>query len=706
ATHTENTTGATVVPTLRRDDGDWDRFLLSAAQTWVTGTPITWPAPENPVPVALPTYPFRHRDYWPEPVAPAAAVRPGADWRYRISWKALETGPLVGAAGRRVVVLPDHGDEAWLAGVLDALRADGEIAEIRGTDQLAAKLAEAGPCDAVLSLLGTTPGEDSPGVALAWTRTVAFTKAVSEAGPDVPIWHLTRAATGDGADPVQSGLSGLLRVITLETGEPRVGSIDLPESPDAAALAWALRAAGDEDQLAVRGRRVLARRLVRDRGDTAVHEAVTFDGATLVTGGTGGIGPRLVRRLADRGATTVVLASRSGGQAPGVAGLRAELAERGVRVEAVSCDVSDRDATLALAGQLREQGVEVRSVFHAAGVVDTVPIAGSDLSEWPRVCAAKVLGARNLDEAFGADLDAFVVFSSNAGVWGSAGQSAYAAANAFLDGFVRELRARGRHALSIAWGAWGEVGMATEETASLELSRRGVRPMPPETALDVLEDALAADESFLAVADLDWERFAATFAATGPRPLIGDIPEAAAALAGPSESGDGFAERLGSLTRAEQGEHLLRLVTTQAAAVLGYAPGELVATEKAFRDLGFDSLTAVDLRNALGRATGLALPATLIFDHPNATALAGHLHRQLIPTTTHETIHTGLDQLESSLAELRCDQAERGQIARRLRHLAEHLVDEHDATTPDGDDLEAAGADELLALIQSEFGRG
>ncbi len=532
---------AVIAGTLRRDDGGPDRFLRSAAELWVQGVEVDWtPAFGEARRVPLPTYAFEHRDYWAEPVRRAEAAGSAGDgWRYRVSWKPVEPEPAPPGAVSRWAVVPSSGDRAWVSAVLAALRADGDVAEIEvGADtdraDLAGRLPE-GDVDTVVSLLGAADGDTGSGVATAWTSTALLTQALADRGVEAPLWCVTRGAVsalpGDAVDPVTSGLWGLGRVIGLERPKSWGGLVDLPAEPDEDSLGrlvWALRGAGDEDQLAVRGSRVLARRLRRSPAPDGDRKERPDEGAVLVTGGTGGIGLRLARWLAERGETEIVLVSRSAGDSGAARELGEEL---DARVEAVSCDVTDPAAVAALRDDLRGRGLAVRSVYHAAGVVDSVPVERADLADWPRVCAAKVAGARNLDEVFGDDLAEFVLFSSNAGVWGSAGQSAYAAANAYLDGFAEERRARGRHALSVAWGAWDEVGMASGDAAK-ELARFGVRAMPPAGSLGVLGDALDADETFVAVADVDWPRFAETYTAARREAAAGGDPRGRGRAAG------------------------------------------------------------------------------------------------------------------------------------------------------------------------------
>ncbi|MER5779950.1 SDR family NAD(P)-dependent oxidoreductase [Streptomyces sp. NPDC002039] len=355
----------------------------------------------------------------------------------------------------------------------------------------------------------------------------------------------------------------------------------------------------------------------------------------LVTGGTGGVAGHVARWLAGSGAERVVLVSRSGERAEGVAELVEELRGLGSDVTVAACDVTDRDA---LAGVIDAIPAEqpLRAVFHAAGI--SIPAALTDITSelLDTSFAAKVLGARHLDElTAGLELDAFVLFSSGAAVWGSAGAGAYAAANAFLDGLAWDRRSRGLVATSVSWGNWKATGMAEGDTAEM-LSRRGIRGMEPQLAVQALRQAIAWDETALTVTDMDWERFVPGYTLARRRPLIEDIPEVARALAEDSSeapdddtAGSALSAELGGLTPAEQHDRLLAMIRTEAANVLTHGTTDEITAAKPFKDLGFDSLTAMELRNRLNKATGLRLPATLVFDHPTPHRLATHLHEEL-----------------------------------------------------------------------------
>ncbi|WP_415954539.1 beta-ketoacyl synthase N-terminal-like domain-containing protein, partial [Streptomyces sp. KLOTTS4A1] len=255
--------------------------------------------------------------------------------------------------------------------------------------------------------------------------------------------------------------------------------------------------------------------------------------------------------------------------------------------------------------------------------------------ELAEVLHAKVTGAVNLDTVFAdTDLDAFVLFSSIAATWGSGGQAGYAAANTYLDALAEHRRTRGLTATSIAWGPWAEGGMADEAMAA-ELGRRGLPAMAPETAITVVGQALAHSETCVTVADVDWARFVPPFTALRPSPLLSDLAEAEgvrresiAAEASGTESA--LRGRLAGLTGAERLRLLLGVVREQAAVVLGHTGSGAIGETATFRELGFDSLTAVEFRNSLSAATGLTLPATLVFDYPSPAVLAEYLRDELV----------------------------------------------------------------------------
>ena len=388
-----------------------------------------------------------------------------------------------------------------------------------------------------------------------------------------------------------------------------------------------------EDQVAIRAAGILARRLVRAPVPSDGGRGWSPGGTVLVTGGTGAVGGHLARWLARCGAPRVVLASRSGPGAAGVAALAAQLAGAGSQADVTACDMAERAAVRGLLGSIAAAGPPLTTVMHAAGVLDDGILDGLDAGRLAGVLAVKAAGARWLDELTAdAGPVTFVLFSSTAGTLGSAGQGNYAAANAYLDALALNRRGRGLAALSVAWGPWDGGGLAQSAAARLRLRRSGLTAMAPHRAIRALEQALQLGETALTVLDADWTRLAQ--GPGGLTPLVRDLPEVArmARETGQDEGGPGgeLAARLAGLPRPEQHRVLTDLIRSEAAMVLGHPSPEPVQAGRVFKDLGFDSLTAVELRNRLSAVTGLRLPATLVFDYPTPAAAARFIRSGLL----------------------------------------------------------------------------
>ncbi|MCX2971868.1 type I polyketide synthase, partial [Streptomyces marinisediminis] len=583
-------------------------------------------------------------------------------WRYRVTWKPVTPAADARLDGTWLLVVPDASPGAALADTLaDALTRHGArvttvtVPVDADREALAAHLDGVEDATGVLSLLALSdapPHPDHAAVPAGLAATVTLLQALADRQATARLWTLTCGAVSVGAadrhtDPAQAAVWGLGRVAGLELPDGWGGLIDVPARLEdrAAARLCGVLAAGGEDQLAVRDSGVRVCRLVRaPLGGRPGRREWTPRGTVLVTGGTGAVGAHVARYLAAEGAEHLVLTSRRGPDAPGADALRDELTALGARVTLAACDVAELAEVRALVGGLREAGETVTAVLHAAGADRAGELLALDAADLHDVLAAKTLGAAHLDTVFGtpedaASLDAFVLFSSNSGVWGSGGHAAYAASNAYLDGLATRRRARGLGATSVAWGAWEGGGMAGGD-AGVRLARRGLAAMPAELALTALRQAVEHDETTVSVADVDWDRFVPVYALARPRPLVGDIPEAARVLGAEDDRAradrDGAADptglrgRLRGLPAAERERALLDLVRAEAAAVLGHPGPDAVPPARAFKELGFDSLTAVELRNRLATATGLGLPATLVFDHPDAARLAAHLGTALL----------------------------------------------------------------------------
>ncbi|HWN33402.1 MAG TPA: SDR family NAD(P)-dependent oxidoreductase [Pseudonocardia sp.] len=465
-------------------------------------------------------------------------------------------------------------------------------------------------------------------------RFVLLVAGLADSDVDARLYCLTRAGVSAGSEdsrsPSATALWGLARVAALENAVPWGGVLDLPR-PDEG-VSWPsivgvlANGMAGETELAVRPDGVLARRVLRaPSGSTGELPDVT-GGTVLVTGGTGGLGVRVARWLISLGPARIVLVSRSGRS---VVELDEESAEAGVVVETVPCDVTDGNAVRELVERIQATGAPLRGVVHAAGTVDSAGVTATDREAFESVARAKIDGARHLHEAtLGLDLALFVTFSSISGVWGSAGQGAYAAGNAYLDGLVAQRRGRGLVGTSVSWGAWAGGGMVDDEGARYLAQRGGLTRMAPELAIAALARAVANDEAHSIVADVDLARLAALFDTVGLARLFAELPEArvdaanevsAAAVAG------GLAERLVGLPMAQRRRAVGALVREQVAAVLGFPSVDSVDVDRPFRELGFDSLTAVEFRNALSAAAGVAVSGTVVFDHPSPSATAEHL---------------------------------------------------------------------------------
>ncbi|MFE6051267.1 type I polyketide synthase [Kitasatospora sp. NPDC056446] len=590
-------------------------------------------------------------------------------WRYRIGWQPLPDPPAATpAAGTWLVVLPaGHDDDARVRGPLLALTEAGATvvtAELTAdavnrtdlADTLATALGDRVPTG-VLSLLAADdrPHPDHPALPTGTALTVALVQALGDLALTAPLWCATSGAVSTGQDdpvthPRQALVWGTGLVAALELSARWGGLVDLPPDLDARArtrLAAVLTAPGTgpdglgrEDQLALRPTGLLARRLRRAPRNDSPTKHWKPRGTVLLTGGTGAVGPHLVRWLARGGATHLVLPGRRGPQAPGAAELAAELAALGVRLTLPVCDLADRQAVADLLTGLDTAGDPVTAVVHAAAFVALAPLDGTPMSAFEQIVAAKAAGAEHLDALLDRELDAFVLFSSIAGVWGSGDHGAYAAANAYLDALAQHRRARGLTATTVDWGIWQAENPFQERTAGSDadlfnLEQHGLPRIAPDLAVHALQQALDDDETVLAVADVDWEQFAAVFTSTRRSPLLTGVPEARRALEAPTGDTEAPAaallrQRLAALAESEQHRLLLDLVRTHAAAVLGHPSVDAIRPGTAFQDMGFASLTAVELRNRLNTATGLRLPSTLIFDHPSSTALAREIRAELL----------------------------------------------------------------------------
>jgi mycoketide-CoA synthase len=432
------------------------------------------------------------------------------------------------------------------------------------------------------------------------------------------------------------------------------------------------------------------------------------DGTVLVTGGTGVLGGLVARHLvAKHGVRDLVLTSRSGPAAPGAGELVAELTEAGARVRVEAVDVSDRAALGALVDGLAQR---LTAVIHTAGVLADATVDGLTPDHLDRVLGPKADAARHLHELTESlDLSAFVLFSSAAGTLGNPGQANYAAANAYLDGLARHRRCLGLPATSLAWGLWQQASTMTghlDEAARTRLARSGTPPITTEQGLDLFDTAQRHNHPVAVLMTID----IAALGRTGTVPALlrglagGPRRRKVAGAARPG--GTSLVERLAGLAPTQRQPLVLDLVVEHAAATLGHESTGAVGESRRFKELGFDSLTAVELRNRLNAATGLRLPATVVFDHPTPAELAGHLLTALAPSTEDlsTVVLADLDRLDTALATLADDEAERAKVLARLRTLLWRW-DESTAESPaTQDDLAQASDEALFDALDNELG--
>jgi len=389
-------------------------------------------------------------------------------------------------------------------------------------------------------------------------------------------------------------------------------------------------------------------------------------------------------------------------------------------VSVLACDVADRDAVAALIAQLPTE-CPVKGIFHAAGVLDDGLIASLTPERVDAVLRAKVDGAWNLHElSKDLDLSAFVMFSSMAGIVGTAGQGNYAAANSFLDGLAAYRRAHGFAGLSVAWGLWEQTSAMTQHLADRDkarMSRVGLAPLSTENALRLFDAAMLADRPMLVAARLDRAALADHSAALPPllsqlaarrtRRVIDETDTPAASMTS-------LVTRLQGLSAEQRFSELVKLVGSNAATVLGRGNAADINPGSVFQDLGFDSLTAVELRNRLKTATGLSLSPTLIFDYPTPVVLAEHLDGRLGVTGSGPDQPDSMARFNDITRELQTllnqpdwKPEDKPHLITRIQSLlttVSALLDPYHPQDPDDEDLLTATESQLFAILDEELG--
>ncbi|MFL6121946.1 SDR family NAD(P)-dependent oxidoreductase [Actinophytocola sp.] len=504
------------------------------------------------------------------------------------------------------------------------------------------------------------------------------------ADPDAPplVVRTRCAVTSDVRDLAGAAVWGLVRSVQAEH-PGRIVLVDV-DGTEAAEAAVGRAAGSGEPQLALRGATAVVPRLVRLPEPTATPTSLA-GGTVLVTGAGGMLGGLIARHLvAEHGVRHLVLVSRRGAPADLCTGLT----DLGAEVTSVACDAADRPALAEVIAGVPP----LAAVVHAAGVLDDAVLQSLTPQRLDAVLRPKVDAAWHLHElTIEHDLSAFVLFSSIVGILGGPGQANYAAANGYLDALAQHRVASGLPARSVAWGLWAQPSGMTEHLDPDDvrrIRRLAMRPLSVQDGLRLFDAALATDAPLVAPANLDLSR-----PADDAPPVLRGLLRTPGRR--PSHV-DSVTDQLAGRSAEERGRILLRLVRTTVADVLGHDEPSSVSDENSFRDLGFDSLTALELRNRLGAAVGLRLPATLVFDHPNPKALTAYLDAELVPAADTSPLFTALDQVAAALDTAAED---RETVAARLRVLLRRCE-----VDSDGDVLASATDDEMFELIDNELG--
>ncbi|MFF3617059.1 SDR family NAD(P)-dependent oxidoreductase [Streptomyces sp. NPDC002580] len=492
------------------------------------------------------------------------------------------------------------------------------------------------------------PGEERPRTACAGVVTETAAD-VTDLSPGLRV-----AALAD-TPPGSTAVADARLVTVLPDDVPFTAAAALPLAPDGAtgtddaattpheALVGPARAARPQVLPVTAAREALRRGRVSNTPvvlDLVGHRApAPTDGTVLITGGLGAVGRHIARLLAEHGVPRLLLTSRQGPRDPRTAEVTAELTSLGTEVEIAECDVADAEALADVLARVGD-ALPLRGVVHCAGILDDGVLAELTPERLARVLRPKVDGAAHLHRLTAdTPLDLFLLISSAAGVLGSPGQGNYAAANVFLDQLAHHRRALGLPGISVSFGAWAGEGLAAEHADLDRMARLGHRALSPDQGRQLVELALRRGAPHLVAWSLDLPRLrestdagtAALWRSLLPAPHTGQRGDVT------------LADRLARLPEADRAARVLALVREEASRALGLRSAESVRPDQPLRELGMDSVTAVELRNRIGTRIGTRLPATLLFDHPTAARLSAHLLSTALATDGRTTPRTAPD---------------------------------------------------------------
>ncbi|MGW3944355.1 SDR family NAD(P)-dependent oxidoreductase, partial [Streptomyces phaeochromogenes] len=702
----ENPGTTSAVPTLPGGRPEPEALVTALATLHCRGVAVDWTAffaGTGARRVDLPTYAFQRRRYWLDPEVPQPST--AADSLFRPVWEPAPRREPAEPVRWGVLGLPPLTDPAdpmdRTAGRLPGAQRYADV------DAVARAVASGTRIDAVLLPVPPEPGPERSFDAVHRVLEPARRWLADEALADVRLVVLTEGAVAaaegeDVPDPEGAAVWGLLRSAQSEAP----GRIVLVDAPRATDEALDTVATAGEDRTALRDGALLVPRLSAVRGDGPTPSDASGwepDGTVLITGGTGALGGLFARHLvAEHGVRHLLLVGRRGEQAPGAGELVAELAVLGATATVAACDVTDRAALARLLAGI-PSAHPLTAVVHTAGVLDNGLLTAQNTERLDAVLRPKAEAALHLHELTRAlPLRAFVLFSSTAGVFGAPGQANYAAANAYLDALAQHRAARGLPATSLAWGLWQGLGLNANLSARDmdRFTRDGFRPVTDDEGRALFDRGIASGAAVLVASPMH--------SPSGPPGTRSGDTDGDTGVPAGSDGDTSLTERLAALSPAAQEQYLLTTVTATVAAVLRHANPADIAPDRPFQELGFDSLTGVELRNRLAAVTGVGLPASLVFDHPTPAALAAYLRAEAAPGEVDavRAVHEELDRIEAALDGIPQDDDARSGISVRLQTLLAKAGTSTAEGTDQGEDgIESASADEIFAFIDTQLGR-